>query len=442
MIWVLRYWHMQLRPTLLTLNLTVAEAALLMSFFGILTPATWLWPGFLTVIVVLFAIALGWQYLAWRGIASHVQTLILGVSFAGLWSIMLALLAYGNNDFQLGFLSGFASLLIALLVWWRGVALGQASLGPRHIRDRLVIAICVLSLLGFFNIFARTAQMADLIIIALGSLVLALPTAHLHSIALSPIGRNIARYRDYWRWIGPNVFLAAVACLTAVLVFNQELVRWLFGWLLTGIFGLFAIILLPILQPVVEVLLAVLRYLHIGDILSQIPALTPPPMPTDPNAPAESGVIVPPVVTGLITTVILLALGGGIIMLTGVARRERAEAQRRSEPESVPYEASKTSSALDQIKQTLNLRRWLAAITVRHLYARMTHEAAKRGQPRPKYQTAYDYLPALDRAFPNHAAESRLLTDAYVAAHYGELPDSPAAIAALKVALHKIKTNS
>ncbi|MCW1968002.1 MAG: DUF4129 domain-containing protein [Anaerolineae bacterium] len=430
---------MQLRSTLLTLNLAVAEAALLMSFFGILTPLAWLWPGFFVMIGVLLAIALGWQWLAQRGIAPQSQMFIISVSFVGLWSAMLALLAFADNDFRLGFVSGLVSLLIALVVWWRGIALGQFNPNPRHIRDRIVIAICVLSLLGFFNILARNSQMSGLIMIVFGALVLALPQAHLHSIALSPIGRKIANERDYWRWVGPNVFFAAMACLLTAFIFNQDWARQVLAWLLTAIFGLFAIVLLPILQPVVEVLLALLRFFNIGSILSQIPALTPPPIPTDPNALAENAIVIPPVITSLITVAILLALGGGIIVLTGVARRERVEAGPRSEPESVPYEAPKTSSTLDQIKQTLNLRRWLAAITVRHLYARMTHEAAKRGQPRPKYQTAYDFLPALDRAFPNHAAESRLLTDAYVAAHYGELPDSPDAIVALKVAWQNMR---
>jgi len=429
----------QLQSIIIT-GMAVAEAALLMSFFGLITPANWLWMEYAVVLILLLSIALGWQFLATHITAPHIQMIITAVSFMVLWLGMLAVLGLAVNGLSLGFISGLSSLFIAIIIWWRGITLGQLNLNPRNVRDRIIIAICILSLLSFFNIFTHSPDLWIMTLITFTALVVCLPIAHLHSIALSPIGRQIPSTRAYWRWISPNLLMGATACLLAIFALNQNLARQIIGLFLTIIFGLFAIVLLPMLQPIVEIIIALFQRLRFFDLLSQI-NISPPQLPTATlDNFTNNTTTITPVITGGITMVILLALGGAVILLTGIARRERECIQRLAEPESMQLSTAQNATAVDQIKRTLNLRHWLANITVRRLYTRMTHEASKRGKRRAKYQTAYDYLPLLDQAFPNCSNDIHILTDAYIAAHYGELPDSSEAIENLKAAWQRLKS--
>jgi hypothetical protein len=64
------------------------------------------------------------------------------------------------------------------------------------------------------------------------------------------------------------------------------------------------------------------------------------------------------------------------------------------------------------------------AVSVRRAYIAMCRLAAQRGFPRADAQTPYEYLRVLPQAFPGHADDVRVITEAYVQVHYGELPAS------------------
>jgi len=58
--------------------------------------------------------------------------------------------------------------------------------------------------------------------------------------------------------------------------------------------------------------------------------------------------------------------------------------------------------------------------TIRQIYASLVKLAAASGFPRQEAETPYEYTATLYRAFPGSEREIRLITDAYVRAHYGE----------------------
>jgi hypothetical protein len=66
----------------------------------------------------------------------------------------------------------------------------------------------------------------------------------------------------------------------------------------------------------------------------------------------------------------------------------------------------------------------LSAITIQRIYANLVRLATKAGYPRLQAQTPYEYLEALYEAFPAREDDVALITDAYVNAHYGQVPDS------------------
>jgi hypothetical protein len=84
-------------------------------------------------------------------------------------------------------------------------------------------------------------------------------------------------------------------------------------------------------------------------------------------------------------------------------------------------------------------RRVRGADTIRDIYANLQLLAAERGAPRPLDDTPYEYLPALVAAFPGAEADLRLLTNAYVDAHYHELPTNDAELARARAAWEAIK---
>jgi hypothetical protein len=66
-------------------------------------------------------------------------------------------------------------------------------------------------------------------------------------------------------------------------------------------------------------------------------------------------------------------------------------------------------------------RRWNThAENIRRIYAALVARAADAGVPRAIAETPNEFLPRLERAWMERAAELQLITRAYVAVHYGE----------------------
>jgi len=86
--------------------------------------------------------------------------------------------------------------------------------------------------------------------------------------------------------------------------------------------------------------------------------------------------------------------------------------------------------------------RWLAAITIRRIYAQTAALGRACGAPRPAYATPYEYLPTLTRLFPGVEPELELITGAYVRAHYGELPDTPERLGEVRKAFRRVRVEA
>jgi hypothetical protein len=88
----------------------------------------------------------------------------------------------------------------------------------------------------------------------------------------------------------------------------------------------------------------------------------------------------------------------------------------------------------------LRRRAWahLAALDIRRAYVQMASLAARQGHPREEHQTPFEHLPALDRAFPGHGQDVRLITQAYVAIRYGEMPETAEQLTQVRQALGRL----
>lgn len=68
--------------------------------------------------------------------------------------------------------------------------------------------------------------------------------------------------------------------------------------------------------------------------------------------------------------------------------------------------------------------RLLSALSIRRIYINLVRVATRAGYPRVKAQTPYEYLHVVSTAWPDLSADLAVITDAYIRARYGQVPDT------------------
>lgn len=85
------------------------------------------------------------------------------------------------------------------------------------------------------------------------------------------------------------------------------------------------------------------------------------------------------------------------------------------------------------------LRHWRTAVSIRRIYRQMCRAAAGAGYPRGNAQTPYEYLRVLAQVWPGHEADAAQVTQAFVRVRYGEVPEDPAELAAIRAAWERLE---
>ncbi len=327
--------------------------------------------------------------------------------------------------------------IAALLIWWRGITLGASDLLPEDARLRLQLGLLMFTVVAFASIFDKQGYLLRFIVPFLFGALFALPLSHLQMVSQSEIGRTLKMDRQWWQ----SIAIAAAAPVVLGVVISSMVTGDVIA---SGLGLLIAVIMLPfilIAALLAELLANLLRVNggggQLGGLLLNLQLLQqqqrnePPPAASAPLPPIVGYLAVFGVIVGAIVLVILL-----------MDRRRREHGPHYGEDTQSlnPLETpDPMNEAMQSMLNTLNLRRWLAALTIRRIYVRMSHEAGKRGFRRQAAQTPLDYLPQVQLAFPNTSSESRLITDAYIAAHYGEVPDTDAALREIKEAWERMR---
>lgn len=142
-----------------------------------------------------------------------------------------------------------------------------------------------------------------------------------------------------------------------------------------------------------------------------------------------------------ITGFIMLALVGLIALGLARAFRQATLAARESAPSRSIEERREEPGLGRRVLERLGLlRQWRAAASVRRIYRLMSRAAAAAGFPRLDAETPYEYLPALAKVWPDHAADTRLITEAYVRVRYGEAPETAEELEALRAAWRRLES--
>jgi hypothetical protein len=353
--------------------------------------------------------------------------------------------------------------LASLLLWWRGIELAQRDLGLQSIGFSFrvgIIAFLWLFLVALFGVRIDAASFA-FVYFAFGLVVLGL--ARIEDVGESRLG---VRSPFDASWTGLLIGAAVVVVVLSLLAARVLSVRNIAALLrqLRPAITLLARLASPLLIALAWLLELVLtslirifgatfgQNLESQDVegltswieeLRQMQALH-----------AQQGLlatIVQVLKWGFLGLIIVGALAGIALSISRI--RRGAEDSRAAEFESVWESGSARQDVRDALENRWQrwreeLRARLARLrgeeyslaTIRHIYASLVRLAASSGLSRQDAETPYEYLTRLRKVFPGSEDEIRLITQAYVQAHYGERSFSPQYVRRVRDAWFTIRT--
>jgi len=271
----------------------------------------------------------------------------------------------------------------------------------------------------------------------------AVALARVEEVGLLPGSRRIG-FSGFW--LGSTLGAVALLVLVGVVVaafFSSQGFRQVVSWLapililvwaiLVGL-GMLVVLAIDALLKLLSVDLSSLG-ISLQGVFQQLADLlvVPPPTPEAQGQPVIWSVLRVALTVGVPAIVVAL-----VILFTWDRVRRRRREQNDEAHESL-LSAGALLRSLQAMLQAGRNRvgelaslvdrfglgsRFLSAISIRRIYVNLTRLATGIGYPRAPAQTPYDYLVTLREAFPDHAADVAVITDAYVNAHYGQVPDT------------------
>ncbi len=328
-------------------------------------------------------------------------------------------------------------ILLTFVLWWRGVAMSGRDLDTQGVwfRFRLGIAILVVYLL--IAIFATHDDMTHLVLTYFFFGLIALALARI--MELGGARRSALSAREWIALlVGATVGSLGIALLASVFI-SRQTVGTVLGWLrplgrvLAVILWYVLMVLFYLVWALAELALKLLAPGRAQTRQPQFQFLSPLPSP---SALGErgGGIDFALLCKGL---VLVLLIGGGLLLVMRAIRRlTREEGERRElERESVWSSAQVANDLKDgllagwehikSLAGRLRGRPRRSTASIRKLYASMADLAAELGYPRRPSVTPYEYRRILYRAFAGGENAVDEITEAYVRAHYGQVPDAP-----------------
>jgi hypothetical protein len=321
--------------------------------------------------------------------------------------------------FENGISAEFLAALAVFYVFARGLGLGQRPLTLWFIglqfRLGIIVFFLLLLIAGFLKPFDVTAWIFAYFFFALLSVALA---------RMEEMGSDTR--------IGPRWAATLLAAVGFVLVLGLGF--WmlfrvdalgLFAWALGPLGVILGWVVTVVLVPVY--LLAVLVFGLLGPLFANLKGRfdtlqNPFSLPeqvqkqTQPN-PAFDWL-------GPVLQVLFVA---GIFVFVGLLLA-RALSRRMNTLEEEEYVRESVGADDDMAREPSRAKKRprprrvgsLSAESIRRIYAALVARAAEAGLPRHIAETPYEFLPRLERAWPDEAEHVRTITEAYVAVHYGE----------------------
>lgn len=340
--------------------------------------------------------------------------------------------------------------IITTLLWWRGIRLAIRHPEINNVGLRLRLGgLILLPLIIWFGSFLDVSMVPFVLLFFLAGLV---TVSLVRAENIEQERSGTAATLDA-RWFAGVLAAAAgvvlLAGVAAAFIAGDSLfvvLAWLaplwqalqFGATVAGV------ILFQITYPAFQLLAVIVQFLgnilaallgQVGAALRQANIIQPVPTPELPTATPTPNAVVAELGGKALTVGIMFGLIILVALALARAYQQATYAARGSErsrrPESEDEEPGLGRRMLERLGL---LRGWRAAASVRRIYRQMCRAAGAAGYPRLGAETPYEYLPSLGRAWPDHALETRAITEAFIRVRYGEIPETEEELEAIRAA--------
>ncbi len=331
--------------------------------------------------------------------------------------------------------------VLVVLLWWRGWAVAHTYLSARQVLQRM-------ALIALF--------------IAVSTVTLGGPGIMLLLVFFGLTGSGLAKVEGVARLSGGTrspfqlSWIGLVAGIAAGLVLAGQALIWALraglGVLLAALAPVLGVVLIPF-GWLVQLLVDWIQSL-IGEATpAPAPTGTAVPMPTLPAlqvTPSPETLETVGTIKAVVIVLLVVGLFAGFAVLARLARRRAssrvadAEFARERGPGSLLSGlGDAVAGGLQRLRAALpgapEISAFLAAVSIRRIYANLVRLAARRDFPRLAAQTPYEYQATLHQAFPGGGAEVDAITEAYVAVHYGEAPTTRAELEVIRACWQRLR---
>jgi len=342
---------------------------------------------------------------------------------------------------------GWVAVMSLIYLWARGIHLARRSLSLRSVGFSFRSGVVILIVAAVFLHFLTDLDASGLVIAYFSFSLVAVALARIEEVSQMP---NSTRSGFSGFWIGSTLATVGLLVLLGMglaLFFYggglQQVIDWLWPvvvavvMILVGIGVLFLAIIEALLAFLpVDLSSLVEGFRQVLESLSEALSILTFPLLEDSNLDTR-----PPILDAahvVLAIGIPLAIVGLVLLLTWY-RQWRAGRTGRDESRESTFSTGALARGLraaleDGLARLGELAglvdrfgvgsRFLAALSVRRIYANVVRLATEAGYPRARSQTPYEYLGVLRRALPGRQEEVLAITEAYVAAHYGQVPDT------------------
>jgi hypothetical protein len=340
---------------------------------------------------------------------------------------------------------GFVAILTLVYLWARGIHLARRSLSADSVGLSFRSGVLLLVFFGWGIGLSSGEDISGFIVPFFFFALVAVALARIEDVSREPNSGAVPA-SGYWlgSTVGAVALLVALGTLVA-LVFHggglEQALRWLSPLLIVlevVLVGL-ALLILGLLQLIVLVLpfdWEAIR-LRIQSMMAEIFELSEPlaPLP-EVQEPAVAPIIGTLRAWSLIAILVFLILSIVLFTWWRIRRRQRREALESRESLFSAGSLARNllaafQSGRDRIGQMVGLvdrfglgSRFLSAVTIQRIYVNLVRLATRAGYPRLQTQTPYEYQELLYEALPGRESDVAVITEAYVNAHYGQVPDS------------------
>ncbi|MBN1660762.1 MAG: DUF4129 domain-containing protein [Anaerolineae bacterium] len=435
-------------------------------------PPLLLWLGLL---VLLLAFAGIYRALVAAELPMRVQQGLAALALLAAMALMLRYHVYASLEFRgtgwfLGLLGslgkadvimpvGWVAIMFLVYLWVRALALARRSLSAGSVGFSFRAGVVILIGVGLVTHLIAGVDASPFVVAFFFFSLVAVALARIEAVSRLPNSTAVP-FDSFWVGATALAVLALVLLGLLVSVFFygsglRQVLAWLWPvwlviqiviagagalvlWLVQAILSFFSLDISFLGQGLREALL------RMGEMLT-MPAAPPPPST---ERPAYLGIVQVALMVGLPLVIVIL------VLLWTWGRQLR---WRRGQADGV-YESifdarelarrlrAMLRGGLDRLGDLADTAarfglgtRFLAAISIRRIYTNLLRLAADAGYPRATSQTPYEYLNTLRRALPDNEADAQTITEAYVNARYGQVPDTREELERIRACWQRIR---